>query len=68
MSKNTMQEIAQYIENKIGKKYGFCVLIYEHDTNDGRMNYVSNSQRADVIKAMKEFIAETEGNWGTHKL
>jgi nitrous oxidase accessory protein NosD len=68
MSKNVMQEIAAYIHQRIGKKYGFCVLIYEHNTDKGRMNYVSNSQREDVIKAMKEFIEETEGTWGTHKL
>lgn len=67
MSKNTMQEIAKHIQSKIGKNYGFCVLIYEHNS-DGRMNYVSNSQREDVVKAMKEFIQQTEGNWGTHKL
>lgn len=68
MSKDAMQEIAKFIENRVGKKYGFSVLIYEHGTGDGRLNYVSNSKREDVIKAMKEFIEQTEGNWGTHKL
>jgi hypothetical protein len=68
MSKNTMQDIARYIQKQIGPQYGFTVLIYEHNTDSGRMNYVSNSQREDVIKAMKEFIKETEGNWGAHKL
>lgn len=67
MSKNTMQDIAKYIESQIGKDYGFTVLIYEHG-EAGRMNYVSNSQREDVIKAMKEFIKKTEDDWGTHKL
>jgi hypothetical protein len=68
MSKDTMQEIAKYIQGKIGKNYGFSVLIYEHGEGTGRLNYVSNSQREDVVKAMKEFIKQTEGNWGTHKL
>ncbi|HLO11045.1 MAG TPA: hypothetical protein VK190_02190 [Pseudoneobacillus sp.] len=68
MSEKTMQDIARYIQNQIGKKYGFCVLVYENNTDKGRMNYVSNSQREAVVKAMKEFIEKTEGNWGTHKL
>ena len=68
MSRNVMQELAQHIDSKLGKKYGFTLMVYEHNTEDGRMNYVSNSNREDVVKAMKEFIAETEGSWGTHKL
>lgn len=68
MSKNVMQEIAKDIEKKLGKKYGFTLLIYEHNTDTGRMNYVSNSKREDVVKTMKEFIEKTEESWGTHKL
>lgn len=63
-----MQDIAKHIQSQIGKNYGFCVLVYENDTDEGRMNYVSNSERADVVKVMKEFIEKTEGTWGTHKL
>lgn len=68
MSKDVMQDLARHIQSKIGKNYGFSLLIYEHNNDTGRMNYVSNSQREDVIKAMKEFIEQTEGNWGTHKI
>jgi hypothetical protein len=67
MSEGTMRDIAKIVERKLGKKYGFVVLAYEHG-DSGRLNYVSNSNRADVVQAMKEFIAATEGNWGTHKL
>lgn len=67
MSKNIMQDFAKHIEHTIGKKYGFALLIYEHGKS-GRMNYVSNSQREDVIKAMKEFIEKSEDSWGVHKL
>ena len=67
MSKNIMQELAEHIANKIGSKYGFCLLVYEHDES-GRANYVSNSNREDVIEVMKEFIAKTEDSWGAHKL
>jgi hypothetical protein len=68
MSKDVMQDLAKHIENSIGNKYGFCLLVYEHNTGEGRMNYVSNSNREDVVKAMKEFIEKSEGAWGAHKL
>lgn len=64
-SKNTMQYLAQQIERLIGEQCGFFLMVYEHNTDTGRSNYVSNSNREDVVKAMKEFIAKTEGNWGT---
>lgn len=68
MSKNTMQDLAQHIQSQLGSKYGFCLLVYEHNTDKGRLNYVSNSQREDVVKAMKEFVEATEGTWGAHKI
>ena len=67
-AREVMQDLARYVESKIGKKYGFAILIYEHDTDKGRLNYVSNSDREDVVEAMKEFIKSTEDSYGTHKL
>lgn len=68
MSKNVMQNLAKHIESKLGKNYGFFLMIYEHDSENGRSNYVSNSNREDVAKAMKEFIEKTEDSFGAHKL
>lgn len=62
-----MQQLAGYIQEQIGEKYGFCLLVYENDTAEGRLNYVSNSRREDVVKAMQEFIEKTADGWGTHK-
>jgi hypothetical protein len=67
MSKEVMQDMADYVKMRIGNEFGFVILIYQHGTS-GRMNYVSNSKRQDVIEAMKEFIAKTEDAWGAHKL
>lgn len=68
MSKNVMQDLARHIESKIpNKKYGFILLVTEYGDN-GRMHYVSNCQREDVVEVMKEFIEKTETDWGTHKL
>jgi len=41
---------------------GFTLLVFEFDNIDGgRMNYISNAKRADMITAMKELIANFEG-------
>lgn len=68
LSNSVMQDLAKLIASKLGKKYGFFLMVYEHNSNSGRSNYVSNSNREDVIKAMKEFIEKTEGLYGAHKL
>ena len=41
--------------------FGFVLLVYQHESADGRMNYISNTQREDMIVAMKELIANFEG-------
>lgn len=48
--------------NEIFKPYGFALLVFQvGDTPDGRMNYISNAKREDMIVALKEFIAKAEG-------
>jgi hypothetical protein len=45
------------------KEIGFCILMFkfgEPPTSD-RMNYLSNTNREDMIAAMKEFVARAEG-------
>lgn len=46
--------------------YGFFLMIFEFNT-EGRANYISNAERADVIKAMKEFMERTENAWAVDK-
>lgn len=41
--------------------YGFALLIFGLGEHPGRMNYVSNAAREDMIVAMKELIANMEG-------
>ena len=38
---------------------GFCLLVFEFG-DKGRMNYISNAHRADMLIAMKEFISNNE--------
>lgn len=44
------------------KKVGFCLLTFEFGkTEGGRVNYISNGERSDMIAAMKEWLARAEG-------
>lgn len=44
--------------------YGWALLVFEQNTTKGRMNYISNSNRADMLRAMREFIAKNEAEFG----
>lgn len=68
MSKDVMQDLAKQINDKLNGKYGFFLMVYEHGDDSGRANYVSNSKREDVVKAMEEFIENSKGAYGAHKL
>jgi hypothetical protein len=66
-AKNMMQEIAKNIESKLPEGMGFCLLAFDFgDKPLRRLNYVSNAEREDIVKTMKEWIAKTEGNFGKH--
>jgi len=47
------------------RKTGFALLIFPFkkpdDPDQGRVNYMSNAERKDMLTAMKEFIARAEG-------
>jgi len=47
----------------IHRKYGFALFVFPLDDVDGRMNYVSNARREDMLAAIKEFIARNEGRY-----
>lgn len=61
--KSKMQTIARKVDEELPKGYGFIVLGFKFD-DAGEMIYVSNTDRQDVVKAMKEFIDKTESNYG----
>lgn len=44
------------------KKWGFALLVFPFGQEpEGRMNWISNGQREDMLVALKEFIARHEG-------
>jgi hypothetical protein len=61
-----MQDCARTIETILPPHTGFVLLAFDLGPKTGRLEYVSNGRRADVIKAMMEFInkAGPEQNWG----
>ena len=48
------------------KKLGFALLIYnfgEDLTGTGRINYIGNGERGQVLAALKELVARWEGRY-----
>jgi hypothetical protein len=65
-TKETMKLVGDVIKMILPEGYGFVFMIFETNV-EGRMNYMSNCQRPDVIKMMKEFIEKTETAWAVDK-
>ncbi|MEQ9244508.1 MAG: hypothetical protein RLO21_00820 [Nitratireductor sp.] len=44
------------------RKTGFALLVFDMDMIEGgRMNWISNARRGDMIVALKEMVAQLEG-------
>ncbi|KPD17228.1 hypothetical protein ADM96_20140 [Burkholderia sp. ST111] len=56
----SMNDVASMMA-KIFKGYGFALFIFPFNGENGRMNYISNAAREDMLVALKEFIANNEG-------
>jgi hypothetical protein len=39
-----------------GDHYAFCLLMFQTGTSNGRMNYLSNANREDMLDSMAEFL------------
>jgi len=61
-----MQETAGLIGSVLPPGTGFVLLAFDFGPN-GRLEYVSNAKREDVVKAMIEFIAKTAAAFGEHE-
>jgi hypothetical protein len=60
-----LQDLASLVDGKLPDKWGFVVLAFPFG-GGGRMNYVSNADRPDIVRAMYEFIEATKEKWGEH--
>lgn len=66
-----MSAIAKVLDEQFNgdarpKKVGFALLVYnlgEDLVGTGRINYIGNGERGDVLVALKELIARWEGRY-----
>lgn len=63
-----MNRLARVIDQELnpnrseGRENGFVVLMFKFGAVEaGRMNYISNAQREDMVCALKELVAQFEG-------
>ena len=61
-----MQALARHVDRQLPYGWGFVVLAFPFGA-DGRMNYVANAKREDVVRAMYEFISVTKEQWMEHE-
>ena len=63
--KGRMQKIARKVDEELPDGYGFVVLAFNFGNGeDNEMMYVSNANRQDIVRAMKEWIEKTEESFG----
>ncbi len=53
MSAIAMQKMAEKVKAMLPKDFGFAILVFPL-CNPGISNYISNSRREDMIKALRE--------------
>lgn len=64
--RHDLKAMANFIDKLLPYGWGFVVLAFPFGAG-GRMNYVSNAQRPDVIRAMYEFIEASKEQWMEHE-
>jgi hypothetical protein len=61
-----MQRLGNLIDKELPYGWGFVMLAFPFG-KDGRMNYVSNAEREDVVRSMYEFIDASKERWAEHQ-
>lgn len=59
-TRDRLQQIGRMVDELLPDKWGFFLMAFPFEDADGRMNYISNAQREDILKLMKEFIEKSE--------
>lgn len=65
--KELMNVIARTVDDALNpailkeKQWGFVLLTFPFHDHDGRCNYISNAQRADIVVLLREQLARFEG-------
>jgi hypothetical protein len=61
-----MQELGKLVDKQLPYGWAYVVLCFNFGEG-GRMNYVANAKRRDVVRAMYEFIEATKAQYGEHE-
>lgn len=64
--RSNLQAIARIVDKQLPFGWGFIILAFPFGEG-GRMNYVSNADRPDVVRALYEFIEATKEGWAEHE-
>lgn len=64
--RDLMQGLARGVDEVLNgesgeKRNGFVLLVFPFEGREGRCNYISNADRADIVTLLKEQIARFEG-------
>lgn len=54
-------QIGGLIASALPPTWGFALLLFPFDEGGGRMNYISNAPRDDMMVALRELVAKMEG-------
>lgn len=54
--KTLLKEEGKAFAMRMPKGWGFTLFMFDLNTSDGSMFYISSAQREDMIKALEEFI------------
>lgn len=57
-----MRKVAEVIRASLPKGLGFCLITFETGTSDTPSNYISNCEREDMIKHLRETAETLEKN------
>lgn len=58
----SMKTLADAIKRQIPTTHGFALLVFDMHTNNGNVSYISNGERADMKKVMRELIGRWEAD------
>lgn len=65
IDKNNCFLLANMVGNALPEGYGFCLLLFSFGDTEDKLQYISNANRDDIVKAMKEWISKVDNdNYG----
>lgn len=60
-AENTIRDLGKTIRSAMPRGWGFSLQLWSFDGGEkGAMTYISNCERGDMIKALKEFTSKLE--------